>query len=960
MPAFPPHWRRGALRALGFVFALVMLAACDAGDPPAPGSVQGRVTGEGAPLAGVTVELTGAANRVATTDADGRFTFSQVPVGAYVVSIRDLPPDAAFSALSRTASVTSAGTVNVDFQGTFIRTASISGTVRARTQGVGGVTVTLLGPENASDVTSGDGSFSFPALRTGLYEVEISGFPASIDFPSTRTTVDLQPGQAHEAIFEGIPDLTATVVLRSLQRVLPDGTRVPADPLQLQGTIEVGVTLDRGGDTPDSVTVFLGSEVVGKQRFTELEAGLAPAPLELVFTVATDAFDPQTGLARFLNGERLLTVRLATREGGPSASTASAQVRLDNRDTFTARIFPERGPELAPGGTSWVGGDLRVEVLPVFYSPGRTLSAVTLDYRTAAGGTVARRSAVGSPPLSVTFGTQPATGGSLAGYTTPPGEGDRLVVVDARYGDGGVVPGLPLPLEERLRVDQEPPTVTRFALPRQAGTTTCCLENWVGAEFLFEAAVEGLADTGIGVAAVRVHAGAAGLSDEDLLALPPVTRGSDLDATPGNAAYRALLHLEDLLGNARTVPLAPSSGNPLSGPGGAVFGVDRTPPTVRLASGGTTLPERSVNPPADAAWGLVAEAAGSSGFGTLPILATVRRFGPGDPEGGSCVEPPGDPDCVPVVSGLVHPVPSGTGPGYLRLEARALDRAGNRSTPVEAWVLRDTDPPVVGALLVTDALVGGTEARVAFETTDGVDLSRARLLAAFPGVGEGGAELVLPVASPLLPLGTPFSGTRVTSASPQVTFPHLAGVQRAASGPGGTGAGGVVAPVTRFEGRVEDAAGNVGTRSTGLPAPPAGSLTGFDAGARGAAAAVRRWEVAGDAGTVCRAEAECAVGTPAEVLFEARASGESDAFPNPFVRVHFFALGPDARWLGSTADTRVEPGELGGEPLSRVWSLAWTPPADFPSGGVSVLAVGMDTSGNGLVVATPFVVNVLP
>jgi hypothetical protein len=941
---------------------MTAVTACDGGAPPAPGAVQGRVTGEGTSLSAVTVELTGPVNRVAQTGADGRYTFNEVPAGAYVVSVRDLPPDAVFPAISRTASVNPGSTVNVDFQGSFIRTASIVGTVLSRNQGVSGVTVVLSGPDEATTQTAADGSFAFPALRSGQYEVEISGFPATIQFPSTRTTVQLQPGQQQETRFDGIPELTATIGFRSLERILSGGDRVPADPQALRGVIEIGVTVDPGQDTPDSVTVLLGAEVVAVQQLEDQGGSGNGRSVELLFTLPTDAFDPETGTPRFLNGERLLTLRLATREGGPQAAVASAQVRLQNADAFAAQISAERGPVLSSTGAPWVAGDLAVTVVPVFYSPGRTLAAVTLDLRSAAGALVARRSAVGSPPLAVVFPDDPGEPGTLAGYATVPGTVDRFEVAEARYGDGGFVPGTPIQVGEPVRIDQAAPVAQAFRLPRQFGANYCCLDNWIGSDFTLAAALEGVTDPGIGTFEVRIHAGPASATDAELLALPPVVRGSDLVETPGNGAYRALARLSDPLGNVRLVPLEASPGNPLTGPFGAVFGVDLTDPSITLASGGGTLPAESTNPPPGSAWGLIVDEGGTSGFGPLPIVASVRRFGPSDPASGTCVVPGGDPTCTPPVSGLLRPVPDDAGSGYFRLEARSVDRGGNLSDPVIAWTLLDPTAPVASALFLSTALVGGAEAVVGLEASDDVDLFRARLLTRFPGVGPGGAALDIPVPGQFLELGTPFGPLPTTQASGQFRFPFVAGIQRAASGPGGVGAGGTVAPAQSFRAWVEDAARNVGTRSLDIPAPPAGSLTGFGEADRGADGAVRRWTIDGSSGEVCRdgAAESCAPGTPSSLRLTARASGESEAFQNPFIRVHFFTLGTDPRWIGSTAEVAIEGGDLGGDPPRLRWELDWTPPSDFAPSGAAVVAVGIDLSGNGLVVAAPFEVVVRP
>ncbi len=959
--------RRGAwfVRIAGRVplvslLALAMaLSACDGGAPEPPGAIQGIVSGEGAPLEGVTVELTGALNRVTETGSDGRYRFDEVPAGSYVVSVRNLPPDAAFPAVSRAATLPGGSTVSVDFQGNFIRTASIAGTVRARDRGVQGVTVRLSGPDSRTVQTGGDGAFSFPALRAGPYEIEISGFPSSIVFPSTSTSVQLQPGQNHLATFVGDPELTATVVIRSLEQVLPGGGRVPADPLDVSGTLVLGVAVDPGEDTPDSVVVSLGGRVVGSQRFNDPESAGGTSPpearlLELSFALPTGAFDPETGTPRHQNGEKLLSVRLATREGGPAAWTASAQLTLRNTDTFVAAVVPARGPVSDELGRSWIGGDIVLRVVPVIYAPGRSVGTLTVDLRGAGGALVARRTVIGSIPTLVSFGAAPGAPGSLAGHVTGDGSGDRFVLAEARYGDGSSFPGLPRTLVDGVRVDQVAPGVGAFELPRQGNGALCCLDNWVGASFPFADALQGLSDPGVGGITFRIHAGPDELSDGALLDRSPVVLGGDLDATPGATPYRALAVLTDALGNTRTVRLEPGPGNPVSGTAGARFGVDRTAPTIMLATGGLTLPDRSVNPPSDGAWGFVVDDAGS-GFGPLPVRLTVRRFGPTDPAHGSCLVSAGGEGCPEAQSGLFRPLPGDPGPGYLRLDARSLDRGGNPSAPLRAWALFDTTPPSISTLILAQPLAAGSEGRVGLDVTDDVDLWRARLLAGF-GSDEGSPVVVLPVAAPVERLGTPFDGVLARTAGIQFRFDHVSGLQVASGGDGGEGAAGTVHPARSFRARVEDAAGNNATRTLVIPAPTT-PLRGFDAGARGPEDAVRSWRLEADQGSVCRMGASCAAGTPTAVRFTARAEGSGPNASLPFERLHFVSAGSDARYLGS-ADAAQATTE-GGVRVWR-WTLDWMPPADASGGSTPVLVIGVDAEGNGLVVGTAVEVTVLP
>ena len=80
----------------------------------------------------MSVTLVGATSQSATTGAGGAYSFTGVEAGSYGVAISDFPADVSFSTVSKTTSITSQGQVaTVDFSGSYIRTATVSGNVMA-------------------------------------------------------------------------------------------------------------------------------------------------------------------------------------------------------------------------------------------------------------------------------------------------------------------------------------------------------------------------------------------------------------------------------------------------------------------------------------------------------------------------------------------------------------------------------------------------------------------------------------------------------------------------------------------------------------------------------------------------------------------------------------------------------------------------------------------------------------
>ena len=194
------------LSLTGVVLIGALFAACGE-DPPVPvdGSSNGTVTLEGAPLSGVNVDLSGAGqSQSASTGADGTYSFSRVIEGSYTVTISGYPSDAEFEASMSVTVSASNSNATADFAGTYIRTASVSGSVMVEDMGLGGVMVALTGTESQSATTGDNGSFSFTGLRMGDYTVEMSGWdPDRYVFEETSQSFSLSVGAQHPVEFMG-------------------------------------------------------------------------------------------------------------------------------------------------------------------------------------------------------------------------------------------------------------------------------------------------------------------------------------------------------------------------------------------------------------------------------------------------------------------------------------------------------------------------------------------------------------------------------------------------------------------------------------------------------------------------------------------------------------------------------------------------------------------------------------
>jgi hypothetical protein len=249
----------GATQSVGFT-----------GQRIATASITGTVTIEGAAAAGVRATLSTGA--VATTSATGAYSFGSLTAGTYTVTISGFPADAQFATLAQTVTITSAGsTVNANFAGTFIRTATLNGLVTVAGAGVGGVTVTLSGAGTATVNTDANGLYSFSALRAGTYTVTISGWNAGLfTFATTSGSVTLATGESASRNFAGAHVATA-VISGSLfvDEMAPNGTFDTATEDRLA---VAGIQIQAEGGAVNQ-TITTTTDATGNYSFTGLTAG---------------------------------------------------------------------------------------------------------------------------------------------------------------------------------------------------------------------------------------------------------------------------------------------------------------------------------------------------------------------------------------------------------------------------------------------------------------------------------------------------------------------------------------------------------------------------------------------------------------------------------------------------------------------------------------------------------------
>jgi len=264
------------------------LTACDEGNdtiapaPPAPaiGTVSGTVAVEGTGVAGITVQLAGASAASTTSGSNGAFSFANVVEGNYSVTISGISGDYAFATTSQTVTINTNGqTATADFNGSWVRTASVLVSVE-RADGSGVATTVTLAGDGASQSlgTNAQGAVTFGGLKKGAYTVTI---PAIDGFSTTTASVTLGTGQAAQVNFVGERELLPPEVsVASISDA--DGSSNYAQSVDnITGAVDVQLNVRPNGNTLTSVELWLLQEStgdiyrVGRQRFATTAGPLA-------------------------------------------------------------------------------------------------------------------------------------------------------------------------------------------------------------------------------------------------------------------------------------------------------------------------------------------------------------------------------------------------------------------------------------------------------------------------------------------------------------------------------------------------------------------------------------------------------------------------------------------------------------------------------------------------------------
>ncbi len=270
------------------------------------------------------------------TDDDGQYAFTGLRAGTYSVEISGFDTnEVSFSSTSAAATVGVGETkVIPNFDGTYLRTAGILGQVSVDGEGLPGVTVTLVGEgEDRTETTDGSGQYAFSKLKSGTYQVAISGYdPEDYEFEVTSKSQTIATGQVANVPFEGTLLRTAGIAGRVS---LDDGMGLDGVTVTLAGAAEATKETSNGG----------------QYSFAGLAAG----------TYVLSITNPDEVAYNFTEDEMQKTVMLEDDQSaivnfsGTHTRTASVSGMLFIDEVMQDKMYTDGEPSIVAALTPWLG-----------------------------------------------------------------------------------------------------------------------------------------------------------------------------------------------------------------------------------------------------------------------------------------------------------------------------------------------------------------------------------------------------------------------------------------------------------------------------------------------------------------------------------------------------------------------------------------------------------------------------
>ena len=473
---------------------------------------------------------------------------------------------------------------------------------------------------------------------------------------------------------------TADIEVAGLQPVQVSIARVNG-PNPIFGRFEVEIQAESAQGIR-LVELLVDDVVVGRQEYDDQRTGRQRRAIDLALPVESATVDrSQPGNTLFKNGNHELKARAT--DHANQVATSVRNVTLSNENTFLGEDFEKGSQADDSNGNRWHAGPFHVVAVPIVYDRDVEVTKVWSQL----GDAVVTAEPNASGIFVLRFEPQ--------SYTTRGGVLDRVRLTRSTTSAGEDGPS-EIDLTEGVRIDTEAPRPpARFDLGSQSDVA------WVNGSFGFATGFASAGDDGVGGATVRFEAETP--SDQVI----PCERGGDLPESTARE-YRLWVIETDALGNSRTTELP------------RLFGVDLTPPVLRLASGSAR--DREINPDDPVLPEATDALSGAEVFGHL------RRLSPDgeecDPLHGSCED------------GRVLAVSTDRSAGYYSLSMVGRDGAGNTSGRMTVRFAVDHESPRVLGVTPPPVVEHGESAALTFSATDNLNLTTAIAQLRYAGIGR--------------------------------------------------------------------------------------------------------------------------------------------------------------------------------------------------------------------------------
>lgn len=532
---------------------------------------------------------------------------------------------------------------------------------------------------------------------------------------------------------------------------------LPVNPANVQGLINVIISVDPGDQQVDRVALLVDSVEVASQNFTNIQAGAiklavrqmaaamkagvaqasSVAPITLTLNTADYTASASAASPKFKNGSRALNIKLYVRGGTASGSlVATRGLSFNNPSGFIGKISTNGLTANDAGGLKWMSGKITVIALPLLYnSTGIASASISFPSHGSKSGTTVTFDTLAYQTSSLPIGDHPtitaidSAGSALDLSATPAGSGF------INYTDLAV------------RIDNVPPAAPAFVLNVPPGTATAPNGAWLNSAYSFSTGYTSGGDLGVGPnsGGVKFYAGPAAAADAALVLISAAT-GNALLNSADSMTYRVQARETDLVGNMRATNL-------MAGLVIRQFGIDNDAPNVAWVDPSldpTAISDKQVMLSAGPrVFKLQSQDVGFAGNAASPVSALFTRNFPGATAAQKCMSTftPATSVCSAANYTLNTAVDNSSAlAGYFTFGGVVADRAGNGTAFVSRTVLIDGTAPMVGSSAPTASLDS-----IRALAKDNIDLIRGEAALTYNAAGR----ILFGTAT----FGTAFSGS---------------------------------------------------------------------------------------------------------------------------------------------------------------------------------------------------------